>query len=476
MPFLLIVLALCLPLRLLAADLPREIVLAPDLESLYHPDIYFLPNGMRVVANRRPDVNKVSIRVVVDVGTENFRCAQKELPHVIEHMLFEGTGRHSSSELEDLVASKGARWNAETGADSTVYSFEVYRPYLTFALDLLREILAESTMDPGAMERAIKSAQIESDNGSQLSGLWQTTGWGKSGSDRLFTEMGALCSPEVSPYQFDHDELLATYRRHYVPANMTVIIVGNFDDAPIKAHLNEGFGAMPGGRAPRIPRQEAWTPPRGARYESLGEIRFSNTAEVGVAWQTGGYTGNERFSLEVLAHFLETQLYNVLRNEHQLSYAPVVENPSWEQRGLFALVADTHRGNEDRVIALLRGEFDRIVAGGMDRATFDSTRQSLLISAAMVDMNVAAIANYYAESLFELDNGEGFENYEQRLLELDYETFTRTVHTFFAGREGAEYVDRAMFDTLTTLWIAVSCIGLVTGASLLRGKFRARSA
>ena len=92
------------------------------------------------------------------------------------------------------------------------------------------------------------------------------------------------------------------------------------------------------------------------RYDSLGVLGFSDTADVGIVWPTGGAAGDEYLALRLLTHYLSTRLYNVLRNESQLSYSPGAETYQMLLHGVFYLSADTQRGNEDQVIGILRAE------------------------------------------------------------------------------------------------------------------------
>ena len=70
--------------------------------GLYNVEEVKLGNGFRVLLKRRSQAHSVAVRLAVHVGTRHFDCRRSEAPHVLEHLLFSGTAKHSESELEPV--------------------------------------------------------------------------------------------------------------------------------------------------------------------------------------------------------------------------------------------------------------------------------------------------------------------------------------------------------------------------------------
>ena len=51
---------------------------------------YLLPNGLQLLLKPGYEKGHVAIRLVVGIGFDDFSCADKELPHLLEHLLFSG--------------------------------------------------------------------------------------------------------------------------------------------------------------------------------------------------------------------------------------------------------------------------------------------------------------------------------------------------------------------------------------------------
>jgi predicted Zn-dependent peptidase len=56
-----------------------------------------LSNGLRIVTDRIPTVETVSLGLWVDVGTRHEPAAVNGVAHFLEHMAFKGTERRSAS-------------------------------------------------------------------------------------------------------------------------------------------------------------------------------------------------------------------------------------------------------------------------------------------------------------------------------------------------------------------------------------------
>ena len=75
---------------------------------------YTLPNGLQLLLKPGMDRGHVAIRLVVGVGLDDFSCADKELPHLLEHLLFSGIDATGEGGLEERMQALGGEWNAYT--------------------------------------------------------------------------------------------------------------------------------------------------------------------------------------------------------------------------------------------------------------------------------------------------------------------------------------------------------------------------
>ena len=112
-----------------------------------------LANGLRVATDTVQTVDTVSLGIWVDVGTRHEPAAINGAAHFLEHMAFKGTERRSARDIAEEIEAVGGHLNAYTSRESTAYYAKVLKEDLPLALDILADILQNSTFNPEELER-----------------------------------------------------------------------------------------------------------------------------------------------------------------------------------------------------------------------------------------------------------------------------------------------------------------------------------
>ena len=82
-----------------------------------------LDSGVRVVTEAMPSVRSIALGFMVRTGSRDEASEQAGISHFLEHLLFKGTDRFSSREIDEAFDAMGAEVNAGTGKETTsVYS------------------------------------------------------------------------------------------------------------------------------------------------------------------------------------------------------------------------------------------------------------------------------------------------------------------------------------------------------------------
>lgn len=121
-----------------------------------------LENGLRVVTHTMDAVETVSVGVFVDAGTRNEPVEINGVAHLLEHMAFKGTKRRSALEIVAEIEEVGGHLNAYTTREHTAYYAKVLKDDTPLAVDILADILQNSTFDPDelARERSVVLQEI----------------------------------------------------------------------------------------------------------------------------------------------------------------------------------------------------------------------------------------------------------------------------------------------------------------------------
>ena len=247
-------LAGCAPSASHVASAPRP-VWAMERSDIA-PDPAFrtgrLANGMRyIVRHNATPAGTALVRMDVDAGSLDETDAERGYAHFVEHMAFNGSTHVPEGEMVRLLEREGlafgADTNAQTSFDHTLYLLDLPRAdprLIDTALMLMRETASELTFAPAAVAR---------ERGVVLAEMRDRNSWGfRSAVDQMaFTNPGARYVRRVPIGTTETlnaataESLRAFWRRVYVPARTTVIVVGDGDVAALEAAVRARFDDWP---------------------------------------------------------------------------------------------------------------------------------------------------------------------------------------------------------------------------------------
>ena len=238
------------PLPLVSAKAPAPTWPHEASDLPVDPEFRFgqLPNGMRyVIRNNATPQGQAQVRMWVDSGSLAETENELGLAHFVEHMAFNGTTNVPEGEMVKLLEREGlafgADTNASTGFDRTLYQLDLPRNeqyLLEIALFLMRETASEMTIAPEAVdrERGVVLAELRDRNNFQLRNIRDN--WAFTVPDARYPQRLPI-GTEESLKNATVDDLRSYYRREYVPANTTVMVVGDFDPDVVEAAIKYRF-------------------------------------------------------------------------------------------------------------------------------------------------------------------------------------------------------------------------------------------
>ncbi|WP_313756519.1 pitrilysin family protein [Tissierella sp.] len=200
-----------------------------------------LDNGIRVVMEKIPYVNSVSIGIIVDNGSVKEDKHNNGVSHFIEHMLFKGTGKRTAKDIAEAIDNIGGQLNAFTGKESTCYYAKVLYNHIDIAIDVLADMLTNSNFLESDIEKE-KTVIIEEINmyldspEDMVSELL---------NDIMFedTPLGhPILGIEESIKNLNRDELINYFFNNYRPENIVISLAGNIDTKEVFKMLNHYFG------------------------------------------------------------------------------------------------------------------------------------------------------------------------------------------------------------------------------------------
>jgi zinc protease len=233
-------------------------------------------NGLTVLVREVHTAPLVSVWCWYRVGSRDEGPGRTGASHWVEHMNFKGTVNIPRDDMKGIVERFGGMWNGYTWIDQTTYLETAGHHAVDQMLFIEAERMHNGLYDPAECE-AERTVII-----SELQG-------GENDPEQLLDIEVTATAFRVHTYRhptigwiddlrsMTRDDLYGHYRRHYIPNNASLVIVGAVDTDDVLRRAEKHFGAIPSG--PRVERlRTAAEPPQ------LGERRVSVEREGTTAY------------------------------------------------------------------------------------------------------------------------------------------------------------------------------------------------
>lgn len=204
---------------------------------------YTLSNGIEVISEPMANRKTVAIGVFVKVGSQNETRENNGISHLIEHMLFKGTKKHSAKEIADITARMGDDVNAFTSKECTALYGMTITEKLEELAELLGDMLTDSLFDEKELvkEKRIVMDEIDmyEDSAEDLvHELLQKRVWRDD-------PLGFLISGTKSVVRTFHSRQLHFFHKeHYFAENMLISVAGGYEEEKLHSWLEKAFARV----------------------------------------------------------------------------------------------------------------------------------------------------------------------------------------------------------------------------------------
>jgi len=314
-----------------------------------------LSSGLRVVTHGMGHLESSALGVWVAAGSRCERDHEHGLSHLLEHMAFKGTKRRTAIDIAEEIEAVGGEVNAATSIETTSYYARVLKDDVPLAVDILSDILRNSTFDPDELHR--EQHVILQEIGAALD----------APEDRvydLFTEAAypgqpigrtILGTPETVTAA--GSPMLSAYLgEHYQGPSMIVSAAGAVDHDELVAIAEERFGGLGVTGAPQPPL---------ASYRG-GEVRESRDlmeTQIMLGFEGVPYSSQDFHTAQILSSILgggmSSRLFQEVRERRGLCYSIYAFHWSFADTGIFGVHAATGPADVNELMPVVIGELER---------------------------------------------------------------------------------------------------------------------
>ncbi|POA22885.1 insulinase family protein [Pseudomonas sp. FW300-N1A1] len=419
---------------------------------------YVLPNGLQILLKPGSERGHVAIRLVVGVGLDDFACADKELPHLLEHVLFSGIDAGGEGGLEERMQGLGGEWNAYTSNADTTFVIEAPAKNQRKVLDVLLALLTETRIYDTAI-RAAKQV-VEREEGGHYTHLqrWlDRQDLGHTASNQLAVELGLKCPERAEVHHLTREQLKRVRKDWYAPNNMTLIVVGDLDRL-LPAYLERTFGQLK-------PIEPTAHPPLPQIQNTAQARRNLIHGWVGdgarLHWLLPEPVLDDQYdeTFDLLKDYLDWALYRQLRLAHGLSYGPSAEREVFGGVGFMSLNADLERDDLPQAQQVLDELKADLLKNGLDPVGFERLKQAAIARQAWAVQGNSALADYYWSALSDYEDGL-FDNPARRLRAVTLKQANLALHALL-DQPGYLRIEKPLLSDDQVLWLLGGVLGVL---------------
>jgi predicted Zn-dependent peptidase len=314
-----------------------------------------LSSGARVVTQAMPAVRSIALGFFMGVGSRHETREQAGLSHFLEHLLFKGTDRRSSSEIDEVFDGMGAEVNAGTGKETT----SLYARFLDQHLDRAFEVMADMVLHPAYpdidSERQVvieEIAMYEDEPSDKVHDVMARALFGSHPLGRpvigTAEVIGSVPVPDIAGY----------HEARYVPGNIVVSAAGNVDHDRVVSMVE---GVIQGG-GPTSPVSE----PAPADSEPTFRFHAKTTEQYHLCLGGPGISrlDERRHALRVLDTILggstSSRLFQEVREKRGLAYSVFSYSGSFVDAGQVGVYVGTRPDNVGEAMEVIAGELRRV--------------------------------------------------------------------------------------------------------------------
>jgi len=333
-----------------------------------------LDGGLQVLSEWMPGLRSASLGIWVRAGSLSEAPTNMGISHLLEHMVFKGTGRRSARDIALVLERVGGSLDAYTTREHTSYQARVLDEHVDLALDVLTDLVLDPLLrdEDLELEREVvleEIATVEDTPDDLVFDLHATRLWGAHPYG--FSILGT----KQTVSGFGARDLRRMHHDLYHPANIVVAAAGHVNHD----RLVEQIATLFSGRALGASLATRPLPPvleSGAGVERLER----STAQTHLVWgtRTFGHGDPRRYALVLLSSAfgggMSSRLFQRVREELGLAYAVYSYQSFYHDAGTVGVYVGTRPESADKAEAVVRAELAKLAADGLTTAELDDVK------------------------------------------------------------------------------------------------------
>ncbi len=336
---------------------------------------HVLENGIKVIMEKIPHYRSISMGAWFKVGSAYENADNNGIAHFIEHRLFKGTNNRSAKQIAEAMDAVGGQLNAFTAKEYTCFYCKVMDEHLDIGIDLLSDMILNSTFD---------KTEFEKEKGIILEEIYM---YDDSPEDLVYENLCTvffknhplslpILGTEERIINYNEQNLIDFYNSYFTPENMVISIAGNYDEDLIIDKLNKYFGDW---------NNKGHTSPINKIVDYGMDISYEHKdiEQVHLCLGAPGIDLNHKdlYPLfifnNIIGGSMSSRLFQKIREDNGLVYSIYSYPSNYLSGGMFSIYTSLKPDNLSKVMDLILNEIDDVLTRGIATDEFRIAKEQL---------------------------------------------------------------------------------------------------
>ncbi|EKE09882.1 MAG: hypothetical protein ACD_16C00100G0044 [uncultured bacterium] len=309
-----------------------------------------LDNGLRIITDDIPGILSATVGLWVEVGARYESPEVNGISHFLEHMAFKGTTTRTAKQIAEEIESVGGHLNAYTSKENTAYHARVLEHDVPLALEIIADIIQNSTFDPSEVNRERhvilqEIGQTQDTPDDIIFDYFQETAFPNHSLGRPI-----LGSPD-NVRRIQQDDLKTYMSQEYSSSRMIFAATGAINHEKIVELCQKHFSQLSNHETKTYDKSSY----RGGHFY---ENRKLEQIHLVLGFESCPYGHPDYYPLSVFSSLLgggmSSRLFQEVREKRGLVYSVYSFNTAFRDSGIFGIYAGTGEAQVGELLPTIR--------------------------------------------------------------------------------------------------------------------------
>lgn len=337
--------------------------------------VHTLYNGIRLI-HKHTDSQVAHLGITIDVGSRDEERQENGMAHFIEHCIFKGTKKRSSSRILSRIDGVGGELNAYTTKEETAVFCTFLSKHYERATELLSDIIFNSVFPDKELDKE-KSIIIEEINSYEDSPMeliydeFESLVFGDTGLGRM------ILGTEKKVKSFSSSQVMDFIKKNWATNLIVISTVGDIKFEKWVRLIEKFFGYIP----PRpINRQRKENYNYIPQHKELNRDTYQ--AHIMIGCPCYDYTSEKKVAFSLLNNVLGSSAMNSylnmnVREKYGFTYLIESSYNAYSDNGIFQIYAGTDEQYIDKTLSLIKKGLQRFVDKRLTQSQIHKAKEQL---------------------------------------------------------------------------------------------------